>query len=99
MNSGKPSSGGKTGGSDKKRRIRQITASAYVLFRKGRRYLPPVVRGILGAILFLFGLLGFLPILGFWMIPLGLALLATDIPPLGRWLRKRLQRARKENRQ
>ena len=26
------------------------------------------------------GVLGFLPILGFWMFPLGLALVALDIP-------------------
>jgi hypothetical protein len=26
------------------------------------------------------GLLGFLPILGFWMLPLGLALIALDVP-------------------
>lgn len=26
------------------------------------------------------GLVGFLPILGFWMVPLGLALLAIDVP-------------------
>lgn len=28
------------------------------------------------------GTLGFLPVLGFWMLPLGLLLLAEDIPPL-----------------
>jgi hypothetical protein len=28
------------------------------------------------------GLLGFLPVLGFWMLPLGLALIADDVPPL-----------------
>lgn len=36
------------------------------------------------------GFVGFLPILGFWMIPLGLALLALDLPflraPLARLL-------------
>lgn len=36
------------------------------------------------------GLLGFLPVLGFWMLPLGLALLAVDIPfmrePLARFM-------------
>ena len=32
------------------------------------------------------GVLGFLPILGFWMIPVGLALAADDIKPLKRWL-------------
>jgi hypothetical protein len=37
------------------------------------------------------GTLGFLPILGFWMLPLGLALLAIDLPflqsPLARLLK------------
>jgi hypothetical protein len=28
------------------------------------------------------GVFGFLPILGFWMVPLGLALIVQDIPPL-----------------
>lgn len=36
------------------------------------------------------GIVGFLPILGFWMIPLGLALIALDVPflrpPLSRLL-------------
>ncbi len=41
-------------------------------------------------ILILFGLIGFLPIVGFWMIPLGLILIAQDVPvlrpPLARML-------------
>jgi hypothetical protein len=28
------------------------------------------------------GVLGFLPVLGFWMLPIGLALLAYDVPPM-----------------
>lgn len=28
------------------------------------------------------GMLGFLPVLGVWMLPLGLALLAYDVPPM-----------------
>jgi hypothetical protein len=38
------------------------------------------------------GFAGFLPILGFWMVPLGLAVLAQDVPvmrpPLARLLKK-----------
>lgn len=38
------------------------------------------------------GVLGFLPLLGFWMVPLGLAVLAQDVPvmkpPLARLLAK-----------
>ncbi|MDJ0513287.1 MAG: hypothetical protein QNJ62_07570 [Methyloceanibacter sp.] len=33
------------------------------------------------------GLLGFLPILGFWMIPLGFLVLSIDLPILRRWWR------------
>ena len=35
------------------------------------------------------GILGFLPLLGFWMLPLGLVLLAEDFTPLW-WLRGRM---------
>jgi hypothetical protein len=42
------------------------------------------------------GIFGFLPIIGFWMIPLGLGLIALDIPPWRRrltlWLRERSKR-------
>ena len=34
----------------------------------------------LGILLIAGGLLGFLPVLGFWMIPLGLLVLSIDIP-------------------
>jgi len=47
--------------------------------------------------LMLLGALGFLPILGFWMIPLGLALLATDIPPFRRWLKTQINTRRRHN--
>lgn len=76
------------------RRLRRLNAQAYLIFKKGQRYLPPVVRAVLGLCLVFLGMLGFLPVLGFWMIPLGIALLATDIPPLRRWLRRRLQHSR-----
>jgi len=36
------------------------------------------------------GVVGFLPILGFWMVPLGLALLAIDVPFLRRPMAKLL---------
>ena len=37
-------------------------------------------RAPLGVLLILGGLLGFLPVLGFWMVPLGALLLAEDFP-------------------
>jgi hypothetical protein len=48
------------------------------------------VRIALGVLLVCGGLLGFLPILGFWMIPLGLIVLSVDLP-LVRRLRRRME--------
>ncbi|WP_235679230.1 hypothetical protein [Aquibium microcysteis] len=41
-----------------------------------------------GAALILGGFLGFLPVLGFWMIPSGLLVLSYDIPSVRRWRRR-----------
>jgi len=54
--------------------------------RWSHRKLPPGVRTAAGLLLVIGGVLGFLPILGFWMLPLGLLLIALDIPPLHRRL-------------
>jgi hypothetical protein len=45
------------------------------------------VRKIVGSLLIVGGILGFLPVLGFWMIPLGMMLLATDVPGIRRFNR------------
>ncbi|MEX1036765.1 MAG: PGPGW domain-containing protein [Sneathiella sp.] len=45
-------------------------------------------RLILGWTLIIGGILGFLPILGFWMIPLGLIILSADFPLIRHWRRK-----------
>lgn len=51
---------------------------------------PPWLRVVLGLLLIGGGMLGILPILGFWMVPLGLAVLSMDVPPLQRaWERLR----------
>jgi hypothetical protein len=42
----------------------------------------------LGILLIAGGLLGLLPVLGFWMIPLGLLVLSVDIPIVRRWRRQ-----------
>jgi hypothetical protein len=46
------------------------------------------VRVGLGILLVACGLLGFLPVLGFWMIPLGLLVLSVDLPAVRRQRRK-----------
>lgn len=62
-------------------------------FAWGRLKLPFGVRTVFGLALLAGGIFGFLPILGFWMIPLGLVLIALDVPPLRRQLRSWLHRA------
>jgi hypothetical protein len=42
----------------------------------------------LGILLVAFGLFGFLPVLGFWMIPLGMLVLSVDLPIVRRWRRQ-----------
>ena len=46
------------------------------------------LRIALGLALCVGGLLGFLPILGFWMIPLGLLVLSIDLAPVRRFRRR-----------
>ena len=47
-----------------------------------------ILRVAIGGFLVLFGLFGFLPVLGFWMVPLGLLVLSVDIPRVRRWRRR-----------
>jgi len=42
----------------------------------------------IGAVLIIGGIMGFLPILGFWMVPLGLVILSVDVPIVRRWRRQ-----------
>jgi hypothetical protein len=58
----------------------------------GREFSLPqsrLLRMALGVGLILLGILGFLPVLGFWMIPLGLLILSYDFAAIRR-LRRRL---------
>ncbi|MBO6503857.1 MAG: hypothetical protein JJ850_17950 [Kordiimonadaceae bacterium] len=75
--------------------------------------MPPsrIGRVIVGILLIIGGILGFLPVLGFWMIPLGFVVLSVDFPfirrrrrraevKLGRWWRTQKQkRANKRKKQ
>jgi hypothetical protein len=54
------------------------------------RGLHPVFRWLTGLALCVAGIVGFLPIVGFWMLPLGLVMLGTVVPPARRWLDQRL---------
>ena len=52
----------------------------------------PGLRSFVGLLFTVGGILGFLPVVGFWMLPLGLAIIALDIPPMRqrihRWMVK-----------
>ena len=54
------------------------------------RYMPPGTRVGAGAIFMVGGVFGFLPILGFWMVPVGIFIAAAEFPParrpMQRWL-------------
>lgn len=52
-------------------------------------HIPPGLRLGLGLLLIAAGFVGFLPVLGFWMIPAGLAIAALDVRLLWRKLRGR----------
>jgi hypothetical protein len=62
---------------------RQVPAAARFL-RWIREPHMHLVRIPLALLLILGGVFSFLPILGLWMLPLGLAVLAIDVPPLKR---------------
>lgn len=59
----------------------------------------PLARQALGVALVIGGILGFLPVLGFWMIPLGLLVLSIDLPFLRKHRRKWEVKREKEKRQ
>lgn len=54
-----------------------------------RHRVPPGFRWITGLALMGGGVLGFLPVLGFWMIPLGIAVFLLDIKSLRNWWHSR----------
>lgn len=70
----------------------QIQRVMYRMLVWGRDKVPMGIRTLVGLLLCVGGVFGFLPILGFWMFPLGLAFIALDVPPLrsriDRWILK-----------
>ena len=80
-----------------------------------KRVMPAtrIGRIVVGILLIIGGFLGFLPVLGFWMAPLGLLVLSVDFPAvrrfrrnhevkLGRWWQTRktnYKKSRKQNRE
>jgi len=59
-----------------------------IMGRKFRVPESPRVRLGAGILLIAGGILGFLPVLGFWMIPLGFVILSVDMPAVRRARRR-----------
>jgi hypothetical protein len=70
---------------DEKLRARRAKLRNFMRGLRDRRL--RFVRIPLGIVLVLFGALGFLPVLGFWMLPLGIVVLAVDVPFVRHWFR------------
>ena len=61
---------------------RRIAAHTFRTLRWGRDHVPPGIRSLIGVGFAIGGIFGFLPVLGFWMLPLGAAFIALDIPSM-----------------
>jgi len=66
-----------------KRHIVEMTIRSV---RWADRRLPPVMRSVVGVLLMIGGIFSFLPVLGLWMLPAGMLLVALDVPLLRRRL-------------
>jgi hypothetical protein len=71
---------------DRKAQVRAIVESGR---DRIARVIPPGLRWLVGLVMIAGGILGFLPILGFWMIPLGLAVAALDLAWIRKWWKSR----------
>ncbi|HJM91776.1 MAG: hypothetical protein QGG19_10445 [Alphaproteobacteria bacterium] len=65
-----------------------MTNDYYLRIQHSVHRFPRWLRLCVGVLLLFGGILGFLPILGFWMFPLGLLVLSYDLPTVRRWRRR-----------
>lgn len=75
---------------------RQAKAFSYRVLMWAKTKLPRGVRSIVGLLFMVGGVFGFLPILGFWMLPLGLALIALDLPPTRKSIERWIERLKED---
>lgn len=97
--------GCREGLSQTSRREQSDMAAVRLGNRKFRVPGTPIVRIVVGVILIIGGVFGFLPMLGFWMLPLGVVVLSVDLHPVRRfrrrvevWWGRRRRRRRAERR-
>ena len=69
-------------GCEQKRRKITLLGKEFTLPRSRR------ARIAIGIILIVLGCFGFLPVLGFWMVPLGLLVLSYEFARVRRWRRR-----------
>lgn len=62
------------------------------VLKKIRARVPRGLRFVLGLLMIVGGVFGFLPVLGFWMIPLGVMVAAFDVRLALRWWRQKRRR-------
>lgn len=79
-------------GGQLRQRIRRFT---YRTLLWGRDRVPAGVRSLIGALFCIGGIFGFLPVLGFWMLPLGVGFIALDVPGLRPRLDGRIDRLKR----
>ena len=75
---------------------RQTKAFSYRVLAWAKTKLPPGIRSLVGLLFMVGGVFGFLPILGFWMFPLGLALIALDLTPTRKTIERWMERLKED---
>ena len=75
---------------------RQAKAFSYRVLMWAKTKLPLGVRSVVVLLFMVGGVFGFLPILGFWMLPLGLALIALDLPPTRKSIERWIERLKED---
>ena len=76
-----PDSSDRNTAAGKRRKLAaKVATVTYRVLRWADTKLPFGLRSFIGVLFIGGGVLGFLPILGIWMLPLGAALIALDIP-------------------
>ena len=84
MHSSEPSSARTPHARDLRRKASDL---AHRILHWADRRVPFGIRSLVGVAFMIGGVFWFLPILGLWMLPLGVALIALDIP----WTRHRIR--------